>query len=303
MELINHLGLLPDGKFTALKLIRKTWGIFVLFFLLCLAILHQLFSVWCHFAAILFPAKVAAARRLAAQLFWSVGIFLMQMNGVEITFSGDRIDSASAILMANHQSLADHFVLAYLAQTASTTTIPRVNYFTWFSLWSVPSLRMCLNMLSCDENWELSRPMVKSLFLKVVNSESTEWIIIFPEVNIWTATTAYLQRLQGVKYFLPQFNHLLYPRFSALYNAITMVKTMGQSKYQKMYDVTILYKDNNAPMLTLLFSSSTTIQIEVHAKHLSTLTIPSKKAKLEGWLEKKWIEKDKKLKQMGSQNK
>lgn len=303
MELISHLGILPEGNFTMAKLLRKIWGLSALIILLLLATVHQIFSAWSHFAAIFIPSKVSAARRFAAQMFWAAAIFLVQMNGVKITFSGDRIDSESAILMANHQSLADHFVLAYLAQSSSTTSIPRVNFFTWFSLWSIPSIRMCLNMFSCDENWELSRPMVKSLFSRVVSSESTEWIIIFPEVNIWTPATAYLQRLQGIKFFLPQFDHLLYPRFSALYNAVTMVKTMGQNKFQKMYDVTILYQDQKAPTLTQLFSSSHSLQINVNVKRLPTLTIPTKKAKLESWLEKKWMEKDRKLKQMSCERK
>lgn len=301
MELISHLGIFPEGKITAAELLRIIRGLSVLTILTLLAVVHQFFSACCHFAAILIPSKVAAARRFAAQMFWAVAIFFMQVNGVKITFSGDRIDSESAILMANHQSLADHFVLAYLAQTASTTSIPRVNFFTWFSLWSIPSLRMYLNMFSCDENWELSRPMVKSLFLRVVSSESPEWIIVFPEVNMWTPATAYLQRLQGIKFFLPLFNHLLYPRFSALYNAVTMAKTMGQDKYQKLYDVTIYYTAHKAPTLTRLFSSPTPLQIDVHITKLSTRTIPSRKAKLEGWLEKKWIEKDRKLKQMSGE--
>lgn len=294
-ELIEHLGIVPHNITGLGDIVRLVWAIAVLGSLFLAAAIVQVLSIGCHFAAIFWPQKSTVAQRLKSQFYWYLAILLMLLNIVTVKITGDPIDLDSALLMANHQSLADHIVLAYLAQTGSDTVVPQMNFFTWYLLWTVPCLRLCLNMFLCDENWELSRPMAKSLFLGLMRSDTSQWIVVFPEVNIWTPTSAYLQRLQETKYFLPQFDHLLYPRFPALFNAVSEVKSSGQAKFRKLYDVTITYQNHKAPTLAQFFASANPIQVTIHTKSILLLSIPSRRSKFESWLEKRWLEKDRRI--------
>lgn len=295
MELISHLGLLPGPGPSFVRFVRKTWSLFIMTLFAFLAMAIQLSTFGCVFAAILWPSRVDVFQRWTTQLYWGSAIYFMHLNKVKVKITGDRIDLGSALLMANHQSLADHLVMAHLAQTTSTSAVPTVNFFSWYTLWTVPSLRLLLNMLACDENWELTKLMTSAVFHDMVLSPVPEWIVVFPEVNIWTPTTAYLQKLQGLDYFLPQFEHMLYPRFSAMYNAVSMAKTTGRSKFSTMYDVTISYNHPGAPTLATFFASLDPIKVIVHVKAHSMLSVPSRRKKLEEWIEKRWIEKDRRL--------
>lgn len=297
MELVSHIGLLPGQEVSAGTFLRKLLALVILSILLVLAITYQILVLFGVFAAIFLPHQIAAAKQKASKFYWAAAIAFMQLNRVKIKVFGDRILPESAVLMANHQSLADYVVLAYLAQTTSTTVMPRVSFFTWYSLWTMPLLKMWLNMAACDENWELTRPKATSMFRTVMTSETPEWVVVFPEVNIWTPTSAHLQCMQSQKYCLPQFDYMLYPRFSALFNATTEARTSGRNKYGKLYDVTISYEPQT-PTLARLFSSSALLQVTVHIKSHQLLCIPLKRAKLERWLEKRWLEKDRRLKEL-----
>ena len=248
-----------------------------------------------HLCAVLWPAGVNKFHRFLVQLYWEAALMLVHLNHVRFKISGDKLAALSAVIMLNHQLLADHLVVQYLARMASISPKPAVNFFSWYSLWSVPSLRLALNIAACDENWELSKAMSTALFGLVMTSESPEWIVVFPEVNIWTPTLAYLQRLQSLHFFLPQFDNLLYPRFSALYNALTLAKTMGGGKFATLYDVTVLYDGPNAPTLTRFFSSLEPILVNVHVKAHALTDVPVRRKRLEGWVEKQWLEKDRRL--------
>lgn len=298
MELISHIGLLPGPAPSAGRVLRKFGAFFSLALLFAFAIAYQIFSFWCHFAAIAWPRRISKLQRTISQFFWAVAIALAQYNKVEIRITGERITADSAVIISNHQSLADHIVLAHLAQSASINSVPRVNFFTWFSLWNIPSIRLMLNMIACDENWELTKSMALALFKKVSLSDIPEWIVVFPEVNIWTPTSAYLQRLQSLKYYLPQYDHLLYPRFSAINSAVTMAKTSGRHKFLNVYDVTISYPQASAPTLARFFCSADPIRVFVHVRISPISSIPSKRSKIEAWLERRWLEKDKRLARM-----
>lgn len=298
MELVSHLGLLPGPDPTFVRFIRKTWSLLVMAFFGAFAVAIQMSSFVCLFAAILWPRQAELFQRWTTKLYWGMAVSFMHFNRVKVKIVGERIDSGSAILMANHQSLADHLVLAHLAQVTSASAVPTVNFFSWYTLWTCPSLRLLLNMMACDENWELTKPMASAVFHDVVASQAPEWIVIFPEVNIWTPTTAYLQKLQGLEYFLPQFEHMLYPRFSAMYNAVVMAKSSGRSKFSQMYDITISYNMPGAPTLATLFASVDPIKVTVHIKAHSMSSVPARRKKLEAWVEKRWVEKDRRLEMM-----
>lgn len=264
------------------------------------------------------------------------------MNGVNFVVSGDDINTESAIIISNHKSLVDFIAMAYLAKYTNdmlnkrekeksfkNLTLPRINFFTWFKLWRIPSIRVLINLAKCDENWELENSLSKIVFGKILKSKVPEWIVLFPEVNIWTEEDSSLQKAQGEKFYLPALQNILYPRFSAFYNVISSLNSKEHSKFNQLYDISILYEwgsiesktltnkpptdelnsvyssgipkghDMNliSPSLLEIFSSDNPITIYIHVKSKRLLRVPTKRSKIEKWLENTWVEKDKFLEQ------
>ncbi|RLV90242.1 1-acyl-sn-glycerol-3-phosphate acyltransferase 2 [Spathaspora sp. JA1] len=231
---------------------------------------------------------------------------------------GDRLVSNPAIIISNHTSLADYFIIHYLARvsvlgdyspvipsSSEKITLPVVNFFSWFLVWRVPTVKILLHMLKCDENWEIDQKSVAFVFSRLLKSKNSQWIVIFPEVNIWTKEGAGLQRQLSEKYFLPQFNHLLYPRFSSFFNVITALADIKPQPYSNLYDITILYtrRDSNEisyqpPTLLEFFSSKIPITVTINVKIRSVNRIPEKRHKLERYLEHLWRNKDKLIGQL-----
>lgn len=208
----------------------------------------------------------------------------------------------SAVLICNHQSLADHILLAYLARNTSSAllTLPRINFFSWFLLWTVPTVKLLLHMAKCDENWELDKPLTDVFFDKVLGSKNPEWIVLFPEVNIWTQNDYNLHRQQSEKFYLPITENILYPRFSSFYNIILTFHNKKVGQFSNLYDVSIVYQRASGPAPTFLqiFSCLEPITVTIHVKLRSLSRVPIKRKRLERWLEHTWVAKDKLITQI-----
>ncbi|OBA23025.1 hypothetical protein METBIDRAFT_25730, partial [Metschnikowia bicuspidata var. bicuspidata NRRL YB-4993] len=216
-------------------------------------------------------------------------------NKVQLTVTGDALVPESALVVCNHQSLADYFFMTLLAERCPGGLVPQVSFFTWYSVWRVPTVRTLLNVVLCDENWELSSLLCRSAFSPVRASEAPQWVVLFPEVNIWTPSAAYQQRLQAKKYCLPYYDHTLYPRYPGLLNAVGTLGNRTNIKFARVYNLTILYHSRKPPSLLQLFASTEKIAVTIDVRAMRLSSIPHRKAKLERWLEKTWLDKDRQL--------
>lgn len=213
--------------------------------------------------------------------------------------------------------------MAYLARYSDSKsqtenellTLPRINFFSWFLLWRIPTLRILFNQAKCDENWELEQPLSEFFFRKILMSQNPEWIVLFPEVNVWTEADSALHKKQSEKYYLPILQNVLYPRFSSFYNVITTLHTKENYKVSNLYDITILYKKQQNPVhegvtdedyyvpfkpptLLQIFSSQVPITVTINVKSKVLSRISVKRKRLERWLEHSWVDKDKLISHM-----
>lgn len=192
------------------------------------------------------------------------------------------------------------------AKDLSTIMIPKVNFFTWYELWTVPTINYFKHIFQADENWEMDGETLVSIFHRLLDSPSTDgtqWIATFPEVNIFTEKDLKMQNILGEKHYLPTFENVLYPRFGSFANAIG---GLYKTKYTRLYDITIIYYnrekttgkiiDFKSPSLLNILgvrdsNIETVILVHIAGKFLSH--IPLKRSKLEKYLESRWIKKDK----------
>lgn len=158
---------------------------------------------------------------------------------------------------------------------------------------------MIFNMMKCDENWELDNESAAYTLQPLLSSKILEWVVVFPEVNLWSEESNLRNLEQAEKYFLPQFSHVLYPRFSSMHNIINILNKKD-TNYKVMYDLTITYKigtdrEHQCPTLIQVFSSLQPIHVNIHIKAKLLSRVPVKRVKLEKYMEKLWVEKDKTL--------
>lgn len=301
MELLSHLGISAAPNPTIELVLYKSRGYVSMWLVLTACGCYHMVSLGLSIASVFFPDLAEYTKRMAGMMVWKLCIFLSELNRVSIDVEGDSVDPFSAVLIANHQLLADYIVLAALAQKLGNQgeiqweALPQINFFTWFTLARAPSAKVLLNMARSDENWELAQLQSDRLFHRVRDSNTPEWVVLFPEVNIWTPETSYLQAAQARRYFLPEMHQVLYPRFSSFSNAVWLLKaeklpTRAQ-KFSTLYDVLIVH----SKPVTLLefFSCKDPHKVTVHIKKKLLDRIPLRRAKMERWLEKCWVEKDK----------
>lgn len=288
------MGLRPRPEPTLRRIAYRAWSIFVCFLLLRILFWYHVMSVFLSALSYLTPVGAHKLERICTEFFWRATAFFVRLNNVKVTVTGDPLVPESAVVVCNHQSLVDYFLMVHLAQTTPGLA-PEVNFFTWYALWRVPSLRTVLNVALCDENWELSRLLCQTVFQKVVVAEAPQWVVLFPEVNIWTPAAAYLQRLQAQKYYLPYHDHTLYARYPGLLNAVNTLGSRAHIKFLHMYNVTVLFHGAQPPSLLDLFALAEQITVTIDVRVTPLKSVPQKKAKLEKWLEKTWLEKDKRM--------
>ncbi|GMM38188.1 hypothetical protein DASC09_055270 [Saccharomycopsis crataegensis] len=206
-------------------------------------------------------------------------------------------------------------------EDATQLPTPRLNFFTWSTIWRVPTVRLLTNIVNNDENWELDNSDIVYKLLKtsdysVEKTESQlsgqefeinnypEWLILFPEVNIWNKTDLYLQQKQGEKYYLPKLNHLLYPRFKNFNKTIATIRKLKGLNIPHLHSLTIFYYDKLTKheicpsLIDFVGDLPSNILVRVHIKSRSLKRLPTRSNKLEKWLENEWDSKEKLLESM-----
>lgn len=192
------------------------------------------------------------------------------------------------------------------AKDLTTMLIPKVQFFTWFEIWGIPTINYFKHISQADENWELDGETLVSIFhefLDTPSNSNTKWLAMFPEVNIFSEKDLKMQNIMGEKHYLPAFENVLYPRFGGFANA---VGGLYKTNFTRLYDVTLIYYNRNKTtgeivnfnpptLLSVLglrdFNIETVILVHVAGKFLSR--VPLKRNRLEKYLENRWIKKDK----------
>lgn len=226
--------------------------------------------------------------------------YISNQSNLDIDLQGDDLLPENSLLFSNHQSLGDHVVMHHLAQranaNASALTLPTVNFFLWFHLWRVPTLRLLVNLAKSDENWDLDEAACTHIFSKVMQRSSPQWVVLFPEVNVWTGRDSEILKRQSERYFLPQFDHVLYPRYSTFFNAMAGIRYKGN--VGSLYDVTILYHKQKEESGTLRYPTlldifcDEPVKVSVRVKKRVLSRISSRSRMMERWLEHTWAEKN-----------
>ncbi|CCH59176.1 hypothetical protein TBLA_0B03350 [Henningerozyma blattae CBS 6284] len=152
----------------------------------------------------------------------------------------------STLLICNHRSLVDYFVINHIVETFNIydqefsiwditktfwskntnnkkiSPVSKLKFFTWGMLSNFPKFSLIKQILMKDENIVLNnKELVNNL-----KEKNNKIIVLFPEVNIISKELYLIQKKLNQDYFfLPKYKNLLYPRFN---NFISIVKSFAQ---------------------------------------------------------------------------
>lgn len=156
-------------------------------------------------------------------------------------------------------------------------------------MWKVPNLGLLRNLYEYNENATKKGGALVD-YTQINESPRSEWIFMFPEVNIWTPATSHLQNVNAFRLGAPQFQNVLYPRFPSLREAVTQ---LGPS-FTLLHDLTISYSIDPKQGLSLVeFFSGKEIVVDVHVQTISLKPLRRKRQrKFEKLIEKRWKAKD-----------
>lgn len=274
-----------------------------------------IFNLYSYFISPILTALMSQAevkwRAKMEMGFWTVCVYLLERNEWEIQIIGDQLEYDNALILSNHCGIIDYLVMGYLVQCSKYPSevkvraksltglfVPHLSFFTWFTIWTVPTVEYMKNIFQTDENWELDGETLNSVFNPFF-SQGVQWLVMFPEVNIFTDKISKLQKIMGQKYFLPTLNNVLYPRFGGVVNAIG---GLYETKFTRLYDITLVYYKTTSDgeyhfgcpnLLDALSGESYKLIVHVKGKFLSR--VPLKRNKLEKWVENRWLKKDKQV--------
>jgi len=253
-----------------------------------------------------FPNLVYSTSSWLASSVWRwIQYIFTSSNGAVITTSGDHLpEGESAVVVANHVSWSDFYMIQALAIRAGM--LGRCRWFAKVQLRMVPFLGWRLWAMGfplVSRNWSKDQRELDRVFKGITGRRWPTWLISFSEATRFTPKKHLESKTWCADHGKPQPQHLLYPRTKGF---VTTVQHLRKAPHVKaVYDMTIAYQHGEqwqrAPTMweTLSLRQISRDQREggpgykfhVHARRFPLEELPQDDEGLAKWLEQRWIEK------------
>ena len=241
---------------------------------------------------VLLPLSRGAFRktnRFIADTWWGWCVLLARrLNSVQVLITGDDVPpQENAIVVANHQQMADITVLFELAWRKS-----RLGDLKWYvknALKYFPGIGWGMIFLDClfiKRNWTEDKDYIDRVFSRILKDQVPVWVASFAE-----GTRSTPSKLEGSREYarqkgLPELEHLLLPRtkgFVATFAAL-------RDHVDAVYDVTIGYEDG-VPTLAQ-WCKGYVPRAHLYVRRFPSAGLPRSDAELTAWLIARYQEKD-----------
>ena len=235
---------------------------------------------------------VRAINRWCARSIWGLWVLMAErQNGIEVRVTGDRVPMReNALLLPNHQSMADVLVLLCVAWRCGR--LGDLKFFVkdvvkWF-----PGFGWGMKLIDCifvKRDWERDRAGVQQLFEKYKREQIPVFLVTFLEGTRRTpdkqASAIAFARERG----LHEPTHTLVPRTKGF------VATMSglRDHLDAVYDIDIGYPDR-LPDLVDAFGARIR-RIEVHIRRTPVAALPTDEAELTRWAHDCFRAKDERM--------
>lgn len=246
-------------------------------------------------SVVIYPFSRRAFRevnRWCARSIWGIWVLMAErQNGIEMRFTGDELPRReNALLIPNHQSMADVMVLMCLAWRCGR--LGDMKFFVkdvvkWF-----PGFGWGMKFLDCifvKRDWARDRGGIERLFSKYKREDIPIFLVSFLEGT--RLTPAKLEKAQSFAEERGRHRpeHTLIPRTKGF--VATMIGL--RNHLDAVYDVTIGYPEKT-PTLVSCFEAKVK-RIEVHVRRYPTAELPTEDGALNEWVFERFQEKDARL--------
>ncbi len=231
-----------------------------------------------------------AYNRWAANAWWGlVVVTLRAMYGTTVHVVGDKLpDRENAILICNHQTMADIVVLFFLARPRY-----RLGDLKWFvkeSIKYVPGIGWGMLFLGClfvKRNWTADRSGIERTFATVISEDIPLWVISFSEGTRRTPEKAARSQEFAEKASLTPTEHVMIPRTKGFVATVAGLR----SHCPAVYDVTIGYRAEPVPSLWQV-ACGVAKEFELHVRRHEMSDLPDDPEALSNWLFDRFVEKN-----------
>ena len=233
--------------------------------------------------------RFRAVNRWAAGTWWGLCVRVArQTNGFQFELRGDHLpQDDNALIVCNHQSMADIPVLLCLAATRQR--LGDVKWFVKDAVKWVPGIGWGMLFLDCvflKRDWASDQRGIERTFGGLKRGNVPMWLISFSEGSRITAAKAERGRAFARKSGLPITEHVAIPRKKGF---VATVKGLREH-VQAVYDVTIAYTDGVPSMWQFLCGESRGCVLHVTRHAMDGL--PEADDALGTWLIDRFVAKD-----------
>ena len=235
------------------------------------------------------PGAFRKINRAIADFWWGLcDQFAEHIYRIKINFTGDDVpEKENALVMVNHQEMADITVLFRLARRKK-----RLGDMKWFVkdiLKYVPGVGWGMLFLDClfiKRNWTTDKKKVHKVFETLLNNHIPVWLISFVEGTRVRPQKVEQSRQYALKTGRKPLDHLLIPRSKGFVASVENLR----GHLDAVYDVTIGYVEG-VPTLWQWIKGYVK-QANIHVRRYAMVDMPKGEKALEAWLATCFEEKD-----------
>ncbi len=281
----------PLSLLGIVKIIIGSLGGVLLF---CLLIVTNVAQVSTLLLRPISRALYRRTNRFVANLWWALCvIWARHITGIHLELEGDSLPMReNAIIIMNHQSMADVPVLMDLAYTHGA--LGDMKCFVKDSLKYVPGMGWGMKILEfpfLKRNWESDRGHIGQIFARILADRIPIWMISFVEgtrlrPHKLKRSQEYAQKMG---HFVPQ--NVLIPRTKGFVMTVEQLR----AHVTAVYDFTIVYQKGVPALWQFVCGQSP--KVVVVAKKFPIETLPKSDEGLSQWLMDLFQKKDQILQQ------
>lgn len=215
-------------------------------------------------------------------------LYQHHIHGLKASITGDEIPyGKQAIVICNHQTMADIPVLLILAEKAGC--IGGMRFFVKYILRYLPFIgwgMLFLDMIFVKRAWQKDKDFIHRMFQNLRTYTKPVWIINYAEGTRSTPKKLERSREYARAAGLPELKNVMLPRPKGF---VETFKHM-HDKIDFVYDVTIAYTLEKPNLSD--FCGGHMKEVSIHIHSYRTADLPKEDKALSQWLIDRFLEKE-----------
>ena len=289
---LKYLSENPFSQLPALRLYKKIRAYILALFIFLPVLVINIPQILTLLVKPFSQRSYRQINRYFADRYWAYLVYMVEtVNGIEVSFSGDKLpDDDNALLLPNHQNIADIPILLSLAKRKQ-----RLGDMKWFMKSIIkfipgPGFGMLfLDGIFLKRNWLDDESMIMRTFSKIHRFNVPIWLVAFLEGTRITPEKLKASQAFAKSRGLTIPERVMIPRTKGFVATIHGLK----NHLDAVYDITIAYPQGIPSLWQMIMGDVKKVCVDVRRTPISSL--PDSDQGLERWVMECFLEKEKRL--------